>query len=399
MFVGEVEKSVQLLDLFVGDYDVVVSNPPYLGSGKMEDTLKQYVKNNYKGSRDLYTAFIERCTELANNDDYVTMVTPESFMFLYSYRGLRKELVSNVQIIEGAHVSRYGFDQAKDSYTIPFVLRNSNPRNFTSSRFDRMTHEQEEYAHYEDKISGLIEITEHNRRSDDHPDVYTVDQNTFLDIGRTPFVYWFGSEILDLFRNYPNLGEAATVKHGLRTGDDDRFVRKYWEPQPDVLEEEYVPFQKSGTDAPYYDIPTDFLLWGNDGKEVSEYDGSDASNKNFFFNDGVTYRSYGNYFVARRKDTETVFSHKAHFVSSKNHSHDVLTGVLSSSLIRFIMNGINPGLGFEVGDGKRIPIKKNISNKTEIEGLVTTAIDKRKTLSSLQEESYDYSGDNFYGRV
>jgi len=81
MFVGEVEKSVQLLDLFVDDYDVVVTNPPYLDSDKMNPDLKSFIKENYSGSRDLYTAFIERCGEFAGPNNYISMITMETFMY------------------------------------------------------------------------------------------------------------------------------------------------------------------------------------------------------------------------------------------------------------------------------------------------------------------------------
>jgi len=390
LFVGEVEKSVRLLDLFVGDYDVVVANPPYLGSGKMGSDLKKFVKENYMGSRDLYTAFIERCTEFAGDDQYASLVTPEDFMFKYSFRKLRGYLIQKKQFIEGAHLSRYGFDQQKDAFTIPFVLRESDPSKFRFSRFYRMTHEQEKYANYDDKIRGLSEITETHKEGEEHNDVYVVNQSSFNEIGRTPFVYWFGEEILNIFVENPNLGEVATVKHGLRTGDDERFVRKYWEPKPDSLSDNYFRFQKSGTSSPYYDIPEDYLYWGNNGREVCDYDGSDASNRNYFFNKGLTYRGFGNYFVARLKDEETIFSHHAHFVSSSNYSDSTLTGILSSSLTRFMMNGINPGVTFEVGDGKRLPIKNEIENSTRISNLVGKAVQLRKKFSSLQEYSSDY---------
>jgi type I restriction-modification system DNA methylase subunit len=399
MFAAEVEKSVYLLNIFLQDYDVVITNPPYLGSAKMGSELKQFVKDNYKGSRDLYTAFIERCGEFVGDEKYATLVTPENFMFLYSFRGLRKQLIENKQFVEGMHLSRYGFDQQKDAYTIPFLLRNSESKSFDTSRFYRMTENQEKYKNYEDKIDGLNEITRFHRQGKAHDDVYVIDQNSFKEIGRTPFVYWFGKEILNTFVENPTLGDVATVKHGLRTGDDTRFVKKYWEPTPSSLAEEYYRFQKSGTDAPYYDVPEDYLYWGDDGREVCNYDGSDASNREYFFDDGVTYRGFGNYFVARRKHKQTVFSQKAHFVKSRNYSHDALTGLLSSSLTRFIMNGINPGMDFTVGDGKRLPIKPELKYEEEIAELSRKGMQKRRELSCLQEISSDFDGDSLIQKI
>lgn len=397
MFAGEVEKSVQLLDLFIDDYEVVVSNPPYLGSGKMENTLKQYVKDNYKGSRDLYTAFIERCTELACEEDYVTMVTPESFMFLYSYRGLRKELVSDVQIIEGAHVSRYGFDQAKDSYTIPFVLKNCDPKGFTSSRFYRMTHEQEEYAHYEDKIRGLNEITEVHRNKGEHADVYVVDQNSFKEIGRTPFVYWFGQEILNLFVEKEKIDDISDVVVGLQTSDDERFVRKWWEVNKDDIGQKYEWYVLSGEDNLYYDSTDSLVLWEDDGQEVRDYEDSYPRNTGYYFKEGINFRRFGNHFTARLHASNEIFSDATRFIHLDDSDNTLpLLGYLCSSLSRFILNGINPSLNFQAGDIKRVPVDDELEYKYKIENLVTKAVDAQKRRYSYREVMAEFEASRLW---
>jgi len=400
MFVGEVEKSVRLLDLFVGDYDVVVSNPPYLGSKKMDNTLKKFVKDNYSGSRDLYTAFIERCTELANDDDYVTMVTPESFMFLYSYRGLRKQLVSDVQIIEGAHLSRYGFDQAKDSYTIPFVLRNSDPEEFTTSRFYRMTHEQEEYAHYEDKIRGLKTITDSHRNNQEHDDVYVIDQNSFKEMGRTPFVYWFGQEVLNLFQRYPLLDKIADVVQGLGTGNDDRFVRKWWEIDQRKADNTFVWYVQSGSDSKYYDSTEELVLWGEGGNKLKKHGECTARNEEYYQKESVNFRDFSKYFTARYHPEKHIHSKAAHLVYiDEQEKRTNLLGYLSSSLVRYIMAGINPGIHFQVGDAKNIPVNEDIFEDDRINELVQAAIDKQKQKCSMIETKREFDGqkliDNF----
>ncbi|MFC6765533.1 Eco57I restriction-modification methylase domain-containing protein [Natrinema soli] len=139
MFAAEVGKTVELLDVLIGEYDTVVSNPPYLQSKKMGETLKGYVRDHYVGKYDVYGAFIERCLSFSSETGHVSMVTPENFMFLYYFRGLRKKLLNKSYFIEAAHLSRYGFEQQKDAYTIPFVLRGSAPTEGEPSRFYRMT--------------------------------------------------------------------------------------------------------------------------------------------------------------------------------------------------------------------------------------------------------------------
>ena len=92
IFGREGEKGVGLVELLSRRYDVVCTNPPYMGSKNMEPVLKAFVAKHYaSGKRDLYAAFILRCRELAVEDGHVAMVTQQSWMFLRSYAELRAE--------------------------------------------------------------------------------------------------------------------------------------------------------------------------------------------------------------------------------------------------------------------------------------------------------------------
>ncbi|MCF2208639.1 Eco57I restriction-modification methylase domain-containing protein, partial [Halobacterium salinarum] len=176
MFAGEVSKTVELLDLLIHDYDVVVTNPPYLGSGKMNSQLKEFVKDNYTGKSDLYTAFIERCSDFTNSQGYVSMITMETFMFLYSYRGLRSELLNKEQFTEFLHVR----NRDEGYLNTAFVFRSKEdyvPR----TRFIRLINESEKEKRLGTIIRDLRGGTKNN-------EVYEIDQDSFLNIGRQPFL-------------------------------------------------------------------------------------------------------------------------------------------------------------------------------------------------------------------
>jgi hypothetical protein len=391
MFVEEVEKSVRLLDLFVGDYDVVVTNPPYLDSRKMGENLKKFVKDNYTGSRELYTAFIERCGEFSGEDNYATLVTPENFMFLYSYRGLRSDLVQNKQFLEGAHLSGHSFDTGDRPFTIPFVLRNSDPSNFESSRFYRMTHEQEKYSNHEDKIRGLQQITKSWREEKNHADVYVVNQNTFKDIGRTPFLYWFGQEILRLFEEFPSIGDVGDVKAGLQTGDDDKFVRCWWEIDPEQIGEDYIWLFIGGSDNLYYDSPEKTVYWSDEGEELREFEDSNCRNTEFYKKRGAIYRDFSKYFTGRIHPEDHIFSNTSRFVHlDKKQNYEAVVGYLCSSLVRFIANGLNPSMHFQPGDGQRIPINLESNVLYKVGDLTQTAIATQKEKCKMIESKREF---------
>jgi len=391
MFAAEVGKTVELLDVLMAEYGTVVSNPPYLQSKKMGETLKDYIRDHYVGKYDVYGAFIERCLSFSSEDGHVSMVTPENFMFLYYFRGLRKKLLNESYFIEAAHLSRYGFEQQKDAYTIPFVLRGSAPSEGEPSRFYRMTHEQEHYENYERKIAGLREIAEALRSGEKHDDVYVFSQSRIDDIGRRPFLYWFGEETLSLFSEYPSIDDVGEVKQGLSTGDDDRFVRKWWEVPKGEIGDRYKRFQKSGTDSEYYDYAEDYVDWKVSGKELRDA-GANLRNEDFYFEEGVTFRAFGNHFVGRKQPAGSIFSHKSHAVFSDEISDELLLANLNSTLHRFIGNGLNPGLSFEVGDAKRFPVKTEYEYQSTLTELVSTGIQEREEISQLTETSADFDG-------
>ncbi len=390
MFAAEVGKTVELLDVLLGEYDTVVSNPPYLQSRKMGDTLKDYIRDRYVGKYDVYGAFIERCLSFSSDTGHVSMVTPENFMFLYYFRGLRKKLLNNSYFIEAAHLSGHSFSMKDRPFTIPFVLRGSPPNDDQYSRFYRMTHEQDQYDNHYKKISGLEEITHTLRSEGSHDDVYTIFQARIDDIGRRPFLYWFGDETLSLFSEFPTFDDVADAVVGLQTGDDDRFVKKWWEIPESQLNSRYLRFQMSGTTSEYYDYAEDFVDWKDGGKDIIEYEGSRPQNRDYYRRRGVTFRNFGNYLTARVQLEDMMFSNKSMFVTSDELEVQILLANLNSTLHRFIMNGLNPGINFEVGDCKRLPIKREFDNNRQIIELIDIGIDCRKNISQLTETSADY---------
>lgn len=399
IFTDEVEKSIHLLEILSKEYDVVISNPPYLSSNKMGGDLKEFVKSNYIGSKNLYSAFIERCLEFVPEDGHVSMVTPDSFMFLYSHKKLRSHILHNSKIIDGVHLARYGFDNQKDRYVIPFTLRLTESDDGHVSRFYRMTQEQERYSDFNKKVSGLKQITNANRRGKNHQDIYMVDQSAFEKIGRQPFLYWFGQEILNLFIENENIGDIGDVKVGLQTSDDDRFVRRWWEIKEDQIGEKYYWYELGGDDFTYYNSSESTILWEDGGKEVMNYEKSYPRNSEYYGNRGINFRKFSKVFTARLQPEGHIFSDATRFVYTEEVEDEALLGYLCSSLSRFIMNGLNPSLNFQAGDAERLPIDVDGLSNSKLVSKVNQAIEYRKSQFEMQETKREFKGseiiDNF----
>ncbi len=121
------EDIIPLIDctkLLSQQYDVVVTNPPYMGNKGMSNKLASYVKKFYANSKtDMFSAFIEKCSKLVKCEGYYSMITQPSLLFLKSFEKLRKELIVNYQIVNLLHMGRGVF--GIDFGSISFVVKNS----------------------------------------------------------------------------------------------------------------------------------------------------------------------------------------------------------------------------------------------------------------------------------
>lgn len=110
-------------------YDVVVANPPYMGSKFHIPVVKDYLKNHFKGyDKDLFSAFIVRNLALTKPRGQLGFMTPFVWMFISSYEQLRNYLINKKTITSLIQLEYSGFDGA----TVPictFTLENAhNPQ-------------------------------------------------------------------------------------------------------------------------------------------------------------------------------------------------------------------------------------------------------------------------------
>ncbi len=95
-------------------YDLVITNPPYLGIRKQSTNLRNYCEAHYSlGRHDIATVFIQRCVELANSHTGAAfLVLPQNWLFISSYKELRVELLKKHSIKLIANLGEGGFDSA-----------------------------------------------------------------------------------------------------------------------------------------------------------------------------------------------------------------------------------------------------------------------------------------------
>ena len=106
-------------------YDVVVTNPPYMGASGMDSKLSKYVKDNYSDSKaDIFAVFIEKCGQIVKMYGKVSMVTMNGWMFLSSYEILRNKILNSSLLESINHLGMEAFDGiiGKIVQTVAFIF-------------------------------------------------------------------------------------------------------------------------------------------------------------------------------------------------------------------------------------------------------------------------------------
>ena len=215
---NQLRQALETLDILANKYHCVVTNPPYMGGGKMNKNMSDWVKVNYPDSKsDLFSCFIERSLALVPKHGYNGLVTMESWMFLSSFETLRHKIIENTKIHSlshfGWHIMRIAFG------TVSFILENDTPNKdykgvYSYMEYDNIDRNEERPIRFPDMNNDRFSLA---------------NQKDFKKIHGSPIGYWANKSALNAFQNNEALGEKYTVKSGVMSGNDNRFLRFWYE--------------------------------------------------------------------------------------------------------------------------------------------------------------------------
>lgn len=259
---------VKQAEIMAQKYDVVVTNPPYMGGGGMSNKLTEFVKKNYPDSKsDLFAVFIERCGAMLNKRGYQAMITQHAWMFLSSYEKLRTKLLA-CDTINMAHLGARAFEEIGGEVvqTTSFVLRNIHTKNYKGT-YCRLIDPTTQSGKEEMFLSG------ENR--------YHAAQSNFSKIPGSPIAYWIAKSWLKAFDANRNLREISIMKKGTSTGDNARFIKTWSEvslektcfnaESPEAAQnsrKKWFPINSGGERRKWYGNRTDVVNWYDDGVEM-----------------------------------------------------------------------------------------------------------------------------------
>ena len=299
LFATEAEKSVGLLALLSQKYDVVIMNPPY---GDMPTRTKEYLRKHYpKTHFDYYAAFIEQAIYLAQEGGYIGAITGRTFMFLGWYQWVREVLLKKRAPLQLVLDLGFGVLDVATARWAAFTAQKVLSETQQNTLFIRLT----EYSTESEKRKAWEKALDAIKQGDKCPIVYETTLEDLSKVPRMPLSYWVPSTIRDIFIKYPPLDrdaakkpeamKIADLKQGLATGDNYRFLRRFWEVNPDSLgrSKKWVPHAKGG--GKFYAEIDLAVNWENNGKEIIELVDSKGKQKSrpqnvsFYFREGLSW--------------------------------------------------------------------------------------------------------------
>ena len=382
----ELQNLIDLDETMARKYWVTCTNPPYAGTSNLSARVNNFVKKNYPDSKaDLFAVFIERCRAMTANNGFQAMITQQAWMFIASYENFRKKLLK-CSIVNMTHLGAHAFDEIQGEVvqTVSFVLNNNYIGGYKGS-YVRLLDEKNENAKrlaFLQKKEGII-----------------LEQNMFAQIPRYEYVYWASEALIADFKKYKKVRDFCTVRNGLTTGDNDRFLRIWFEIDSRKTNQKWFPCNKGGTFRRWYGNRDYLINWEDNGYDLKHfYDvrtkklRSTLRNIDFNFRKSIVVGHVASGDLPYRLVNCGAISESAVnsiYALSDNVNLEYLLGVFNSKPCNYISNMLSPTLGISPEDVLNIPVP--VTDELNIEETVNENLQLSKNDWDSFETSWDFT--------
>ena len=344
---------IDIAETIAQKYDVVVTNPPYMAISNGDARLNEYVKKNYPDSKaDLFAVFIECCSAMTEQNRYQAMITQHSWMFLSSFEKLRKKLLRK-DTINMAHLGPRAFEEIGGEVvqTTSFVMRNSH------------------VAEYKGTYCRLIDPPTQRGKEDMFlagKNRYTAQQSNFSKIPGSPVAYWVSDLSFQCFAA-GLLFSYAETKQGFKTGDNERFLRLWYECSVDKesfsgdKEKKWFPCTKGGEFRRWYGNFEYIVDWENDGYKIKNFFDSNGKlrsrpqNLQINFTKQLTWSSISSGNISFRQVADYFMYESKGPVLTPKIDFDLMLAYLNTKVYQYFISVVAPTLDYSEGAVLRVP--------------------------------------------
>ncbi len=399
---------LQQARLLNSSYDALVANPPYMGNNGMNPLLKSFAKKAFNGSKsDLFAVFSERILSFIRKDSFVGLMTPFTWMFIKSYETLRSRISHENTLASLIQPEYHAFFDSAFVPICAFVVQKTQMPRYSGAFISL-----EEFNGEDIQASKALEAIRDERCDWRHK----ASSDDFRSIPGSPIAYWSTDRVRCAFKSMPQFSQFAETRIGLITGDNNRFLRRWWEvsidrigfglAHPEAKESSYkwFPIVKGGEFRKWYGNLSEVVNWHNDGHQLQtelHSSGSRTLAHNFnldrLFQQGINWSKItSSSFSARLQPAGCIFadpSASAFPVSDVHQS--LLLAFLASKVPDYLLKAINPTLNYQPGNIDILPVAMEILSQdiSKINQLALNAVACAKIDWDSCETSWDFSGE------
>ena len=366
-------------------YDVMITNPPYIGLSTLEAFPKKYLGDRYPNSKtDMFAMFME--TSFVKKNGFLAMINMHSWMFLSSYEKLRKHIIQTQCIYNMLHLGARAFERIGGEVvqTTSFVIRNCAIS--SNGVYFRLVDEKDKEAAFLAGGGGI-----------------TMNLSVYETLPNNIIVYWVSKNFVNIFKKSTPLFNYCEPKKGLSTGNNDLFLRLWYE--VDLNKEffdatdyisafasgkKWFPINKGGSFRKWYGNNNFVINYETNGKELKKYSGSVIRNENYYFNESITWSMLSSSTLSTRFSSKgKIFEGAGPSLFVDDDKIDYMLGLLSTKVAVNFVKTLNPTLNINIADIGNIPVL-NIESNDCIEKISKRNIELSKEEWDSFEESWDF---------
>ena len=389
------EDLIKQVTIMERTYDILVTNPPYMGNSYMNPILSDYIKQKYNEVKsDLFSVFIQYCLKKVKNNSLLGMITPFVWTNLSSYAYLRKQIVLQKNINTFIELEYNAFPEA----CVPvctFTLRNYSVD--IPGQYIKLSDFKGS------KIQSIKVLEAINNKNIYYR--YSGKMNEFEKIpGMLINGYWLSKKCISIFNTSKKIESYGNACTGMQTGDNKKFTRNWYEVdiyKTNILtnsnKTKWIKYNEGGDLRKWYGNNLGVVNWEKNGKDIKSTKGSVVRNEKYYFIEGITWKRIGSSEIALRYFEEGFIfdqSGDSLILYNKNDINYIL-GYFNSIIGNLYYKVISPTMNLTAGNIKYFPIiEGDFNKKTEISNLVDENIKLSKNEWDMSEFSWNFKVNN-----
>lgn len=379
----KLESAAAICEKLSRRFTCTVANPPYMGNSSFNPFMSKWIKKNYPDVKsDLFSSFVVRMFKFAKDHGECGVMSPFVWMFIGSYEKLRNEIINDRTLTSLIQLEYSGFAGA----TVPicsYTFHNSFIKGYKGG-----------YVRLSDFVGAAAQAPK-ALEAIQNPDCgwfYRRDAEAFRQIPGTPIAYWLGKGANGSFEVGRPLAKIAKTRKGMFTGNNDLFLRQWYEVSASLIDIDYKFYSKGGPYRRWYGNRDYVVRWKDDGKEIKAFPGSGNINESDYFRSCLCWSliTSGDISFRALNTDEYVMGDAGPACYPNPEMYWYLLGLLNSSAIQLLSKAINPTLNWSAGVVGSFPVVSSRESSDGVKSLVVKQVVESEADWDSFETSWDF---------